>query len=49
MEPRTIINTYVLSDSDFFNMNVILEILHIKHKITDMYLYAFSILILKYC
>ena len=36
----TIVNNRVLSDSDFSNMNVIRELLYIKHNFADMTLYS---------
>ena len=37
---RTIVNNWELSDSDFSNMNVIRELLYIKHNFADMTLYS---------
>jgi len=36
----TIVNNRELSDSDFSNMNVIRELLYIKHNFADMTLYS---------
>jgi len=45
------INNRVLSDSDFSNMNVIRELLYIKHNFADMTLYSKDEIdfILEYC
>jgi len=47
----TTVNNRVLSDSDFSNMNVIRELLYIKHNFTDMTLYSKDEIdfILEYC
>ena len=45
------VNSRVLSDSDFSNMNVIRELLYIKHNFADMTLYSKDEIyfILEYC
>ena len=47
----TTVNIRVLSDSDFSNMNVIRELLYIKHNFADMTLYSKDGIdfILEYC
>ena len=47
----TTVNNRVLSDSDFSNMNVIRELLYIKHNFVDMTLYSKDEIdfILEYC
>jgi len=47
----TTVNKRVLSDSDFSNMNVIRELLYIKHNFADMTLYSKDEIdfILEYC
>ena len=47
----TTVNNRVLSDSDFSNMNVIRELLYIKHNFANMTLYSKDEIdfILEYC